>query len=66
MGQTINTYIIFIGKAVVKSTLGSRWEGNIKMNLKKLGGEIAEWIKLAQYMAQWWVLINMAMHLRVP
>jgi hypothetical protein len=44
----------------------SRWEDNIKMDLKEIGWEGMDWMHLAQDRYQWWVFVNMIMNLRVP
>jgi hypothetical protein len=43
-----------------------RWENNIKMNLRKIGIDGANWIQLAQNKVQWWACVNTKMNLRVP
>jgi hypothetical protein len=43
-----------------------RWEDNIKMDLKEIGIDGANWIRLAQDRAQWRACVNTVMILRVP
>jgi hypothetical protein len=43
-----------------------RWEDNIKLDLRELGIDGANWIQLAQDRVQWWACMNMVMNLRVP
>jgi hypothetical protein len=43
-----------------------RWEGNIKMDLREIGIDGANWIRLAQDRVQWRAFVNTAMNLRVP
>jgi hypothetical protein len=43
----------------------SRWEDNIKMDLKKQD-EGVNWIQLARNRLQWRALVNTVMNLRVP
>jgi hypothetical protein len=46
--------------------LTSRWEDDIKMDLKEIGWSGMDWIDLAQDMDNWRALIvNMLMNLRV-
>jgi hypothetical protein len=42
-----------------------RWEGNIRMDLRKIGWEIMDWIRLAQDIDQWWALVDTVMNIRV-
>jgi hypothetical protein len=42
-----------------------RWEHNIKMALREIGIDEANWILLAQDRIQWWAFVNMVMNLRV-
>jgi hypothetical protein len=43
-----------------------RWEDNIKMDLREIGIDGANWIQLAQNRIQWLVCVNTVMKLRVP
>jgi hypothetical protein len=43
----------------------SRWENGIRMYLRKIGWEDAEWAKLSQDRGQWWAVVNAVMNLRV-
>jgi hypothetical protein len=43
-----------------------RWEDNIKMDLRVIGINGANWIRLVQDRVQWQAFVNMAMDLRVP
>jgi hypothetical protein len=52
-----------------KGSLGGpryRWEDNIRMDLREIGWEGVEWIRLAWDKDQWWDLGNMVMNLKVP
>jgi hypothetical protein len=64
-----NAYRMLTGKTDGKIPLGklmrSLWD-NIKMDLKKIGCDVMEWIHMPQYRAQWWALVNMVVSLRVP
>jgi len=44
----------------------SRWEDNIKMDLKELGCGGMDWIELAEDRDGWRALVNAVMNLRVP
>jgi hypothetical protein len=43
-----------------------RWEDNIKMDLREIGIDGANWIRLAQDRAQWRDSVNTVRNLRVP
>ena len=44
---------------------GRRWEDNIKMDLREVGGG-GDWMELAQDRDRWRALVNTVMNLRVP
>jgi len=43
-----------------------RWEDNIKMDLREIGIDGANWIQLAQDRVQWRACVDTGMNLRVP
>jgi hypothetical protein len=43
-----------------------RWGDNIKMDLREIGIDGANWIRLAQDKVQWRAFVNTMMNLRVP
>jgi hypothetical protein len=43
-----------------------RWEDNIGMDLEEIGINTRNWVDLAQDRVFWRVLVNSALHLRVP
>jgi hypothetical protein len=43
-----------------------RWEDNIKMDLREIGIDGANWLRLAQDRVQWRAFVNTVMNLRVP
>jgi hypothetical protein len=49
-----------------KGRLRRRWKDNIKMDLREIGIDGANWIQLAQYRVHWWAYVNRVMNLRVP
>jgi hypothetical protein len=58
-----------VGKPEGRRPLGrSRrmWEGNIKLYLREIGIDGANWIRLAQDKIQWRAFVNTLMNLRVP
>jgi hypothetical protein len=59
MGEGRGVYKILVGKPEGKRPLGRRRysrEGNIKMNLQKVGSGIMDWIELAQDRTAGWHL----------
>jgi hypothetical protein len=42
------------------------WEGNIKVDLKEIGGVVIDWINLAQYRFPLQAFVNMVMNISVP
>jgi hypothetical protein len=61
-------YRVLVGRPEGKRPLGRsrrRWEDNIKMDLKEIGIEEANWIQLAQDGVQWRTCVNTVMNLRV-
>jgi hypothetical protein len=62
-------YRVLVGRPESKRPLGRprrRWEDNIKMDLRKIWIDGANWIRLPQDRAQWWDFVNTVMNLRVP
>jgi len=67
-GRGRRVHRVLVGKPEGKRPLGRprrRWEDNIKMDLREVGGGKA-WMELAQDRDRWWVLVNMVMNFRVP
>jgi hypothetical protein len=68
-GEGRGVYSILVGRSEGKRPLGRhrrRWEDNIKMDLREIGFDEANWIQLAQDRAQWRDFLNTVMNLRVP
>jgi transposase len=69
MGEGKDVYRVLVGRPEGKRALGRprrRWEDNIKMDIRDIGIDGANWIQLAQDMIQWRAFVNTAMNLRVP
>jgi hypothetical protein len=63
-----NAYKILVGKFKGNRSFRKpkcRLEDNIRMDLRKIGLDVLDWINLVQDTDQRRVLLNMAMHLRV-
>jgi hypothetical protein len=43
-----------------------RWVDNIKMDIREIGWDSMDWIKLAQDRDQWRALVNMVINFQVP
>jgi hypothetical protein len=62
-------YRVLVGRPEGKRPLESpsrMWENNIKMDLREIGIDGANWIQLSQDKVQWRVCVNTVMNLRVP
>jgi hypothetical protein len=62
-------YSVLVGRHKGKRPLGRpkhKWENNIKMDLREIGINGANWIQLAQDRVQWWAFVNRVMNLWVP
>jgi hypothetical protein len=69
MGEGIGIYRVLVGSSEGKRPLGRprrRWEDNIKLDLREIGIDGANWIQLVQDRVQWWSCVNTAMNLRIP
>jgi hypothetical protein len=62
-------YRDLVGKPQRNRPLGRprrRWEDDIKMDLREIGINGANWIQLAQDRFQWRACVNTVMNIRVP
>jgi hypothetical protein len=69
MGEGRVVYRVLVWRPESKRPLGRprrRWEDNIKMDLREIGIDRANWIRLARDRVQWQVFVNTVMNLRVP
>jgi hypothetical protein len=61
MGEGRGVYRVLVGRPKGKRPLrrpGCKWEDNIKMDLREIGIDRANWIQLAQDRVQWWVVLT--------
>jgi hypothetical protein len=68
MGEGRGVYRVLVGRPEGKRPLGRprcRWEDNIKMDLREIGIDGANCIRLAQDRDQWRAFVNTVMNLRV-
>jgi hypothetical protein len=61
-------YRFFVGRPEGKRALRPkcRWEDNIKMDLREIGIDGMNWIRLAQDRVQCWALENTVMNFWIP
>jgi hypothetical protein len=68
-GEGKGVYGILVRRAEVKRPLGRprhRWEDNIKMDLREIRIDGANWIRLAQNRVWWRAFVGTVMNLRFP
>jgi hypothetical protein len=69
MGERKSIYRVLVGRPESKKPLGRprrRWEDDIKLDLREIGIDGANWIQLAQDWVQWRAFVNTVMNLQVP
>jgi hypothetical protein len=69
MREKRNAYRILVGKTERKRPLGRtrrRWVDNIKMDLRVIGWDGADWMDMAQDRDQWRGHVNTVLNLGVP
>jgi hypothetical protein len=69
MGEGKGFFRVLVGKPEGKRPLRRprrRWEDNIKLDLRDIEIDGANWIRLAQYKVQWRNFVNTVMNLWVP
>ena len=69
MGEGRGVYRVLVGKHEGKRPLGrprSRWEDNIRMDLREVGCGCVDWMELAHDRDRWRALVRAVMNLRVP
>jgi hypothetical protein len=64
MGEGRVVYRVLVGRPLGRPR--RRWEENIKLDLREIGNDGANWIQLAQDRVQWRAFVNTVMSLRVP
>jgi hypothetical protein len=69
MGVGRGVYRVLVGRPEGKRPLGRprcMWEDDIKIDLREIGIDWANWIQLDQDRVQWRACVNTVMNLRVP
>jgi hypothetical protein len=69
VGEGRGVYRVLVGRPEGKRPLGRprhRWEDNIKVDLREIRIDGANWIQVAQDRVHWRACVNTVMNLRVP
>ena len=69
MGDDRGVHSVLVGKPEGKRPLGRqrrRWEDNIKMDLREVGGGRGDWMELVQDRDGWRSLVGTVRNFRVP
>ena len=69
MAKDRGVHRVLVGKPEGKRPLGRprhRWEDNIKMDLKEVGGGRGDWMELARDRDGWRALVGTVTNFRVP
>jgi len=69
IGEGRSVYRVLVGRPEGKRPLGRRryrWEDNIKMDLREIGIDGANWIRLAQGGVRYQAFVKSVVNLRVP
>jgi hypothetical protein len=69
MGEGRGVYRVLVAKPEGKRQLGRRrrrWKDNIKLDLREIGIDDANWIRLAQDRVHWRAFVNTVMNFQVP
>jgi hypothetical protein len=68
-GEGKGVYSVLVGRPEGKRPLGRsrrRWENDIKMDLREIRIDGANWIRLGLDRVQWRAFVSTVMNLRVP
>jgi hypothetical protein len=68
-GEGRGVYGVLVGSPEGKRPLGRprhRWKDNIKTDLRQIGIDGANWIRLVQDRVRWRAFVSMVMNLRFP
>jgi hypothetical protein len=64
IGEGRGVYRVLVGRPLGRP--GRRWDDNIKMDLREMVIDRANWTRMAQDRVQWRVFVSTVMNLRVP
>jgi hypothetical protein len=68
-GERRGVYGVLVVRSESKGPLRRprlRWEDNIRMDLREIGINGANWIRLGQNRVNWWAFVRRVMNFRVP
>jgi hypothetical protein len=68
MGEERKVYKVLMGKPEGKRPLGRprrRWKDGIRMDIREIGLECVDWIRLSQDSDRWRAVVSAVMNLRV-
>jgi hypothetical protein len=68
MGEERKMYNVLVGKPEGRRPLGRprrRWEDGVRVDLREIGLEDVDWIRLAQDRDRWWAVVSAVMNLLV-
>jgi hypothetical protein len=68
MGEERKVYKVLVGKSEGRRPLGRprrRWEDGVRMDLREIGLEGVDWIRLTQDTYRWRAVVSAVMNLRV-
>jgi hypothetical protein len=68
-GEGRGVYRVLVGRPAGKRPLGRfrrRWKDNIKLDLREIGIDEANWIRLTKDRVHWRAFVSTIMNLRVP
>jgi hypothetical protein len=69
MEEGRGVYRVLVGRPEWKRPLGRprrRWKDNIKKDLREIGIDGANWVRLAQDRVRWRAFVNTVMNIRIP
>jgi hypothetical protein len=69
MGEGRGVYRVLVGRPESKRPLGRprhMWDDNIKMDIREIGIDGANWIQLTRDRVEWRAFVNTVTNLRVP
>jgi hypothetical protein len=69
MGEDTGVHRVLVGKPERKRPLRRptrRWEDNIKIDFQEVGGDLGDWMELAQDRDRWRKLVGTVRDFRVP
>jgi len=69
MAEGRGVYRVLVGRPEGKRSLGRprhRWEDNVNIDVRDIGIDGTNWIRLAQDKVWCWAFVSMVMNLQVP